>query len=40
MHYINVNVNGKTIRLEEADIRENLHDGGIRNIFKQDMKEA
>lgn len=34
MQYIKVNVNGKTIRLSEVYIRENLHDFGIEEIFK------
>lgn len=35
-HYKNVNVNGKMIPLLEVNIRENLHDLGMGEIFKQD----
>lgn len=34
-HSTNVNVNGKMIPLLEVNIRENLHDLGVGEIFKQ-----
>lgn len=34
VQYINVNVNGKTIRLSEVNIQENLHDFGIGETFQ------